>query len=152
MNPIKSAVSSRRGSSLVEFAIVSFALFVMMFGMFEFCRMGLVYTDLCNASRSAVRYAITHGVDRSNACASSAGCGPSDVTATPGAICGSSGVLTSIAIGPLNTGALNCTYSGLGGGPGTTVQVNVSYVYDPWFGISPFKVTLYSTSAGVITY
>lgn len=125
---------------------------IMVFGMFEFCRMTLVYTDLCDASRIAVRYAITHGSDRSTACSSSSGCGTSDQTASTSTICGTSGVLTSFATGPLDTSKLTCTYSGLGGGPGSTVKITASYAYDPWFNITPFKVTLSSTSEGVITY
>lgn len=152
MDRLRIKRSTRRGSSLIEFGIVSFTLMVMVFGMFEFCRMGLVYTDLCDASRVAVRYAITHGSDRSTACGSGAGCGTSDQTASSSSICGASGVLTSYALGPLNTSNLSCSYAGLGGGPGSTVQVTVSYAYDPWFNIAPFKVTLSSTSEGVITY
>ena len=152
MNQIRGKASTERGSSLVEFAIVSFTFLLCVFGLFETCRMALVYTDLCNASRVAVRYAITHGSDRSTACGSSVGCSTSDTTATSSAICGASGVLTSIAEGPLNVNSLSCTFSGLGGGPGSTVQVTVTYAYDPWFSLLPFKVTLSSTSQGVITY
>jgi Flp pilus assembly protein TadG len=152
MDRMKSNLTSRRGSSIVEFAIVAFVLLMVVFGVFEFCRMALVYANLANASRVAVRYAITHGVDRTNACNASAGCGSTDGTATSSDICGTSGVLTSFAKGPLDTSKLSCTYSGLGGGVGTTVRVNVSYAYDPWFNIVPYKVTLSSTSQGVITY
>jgi Flp pilus assembly protein TadG len=149
---IKVYSSSRRGSSLVEFALVSFVLVLLTCSLFEFSRMALVYSDLANASRVAVRYAITHGVDRTAACNSSAGCGTSDGTATASDICSASGVLTGIAIGPLNKSNLVCTSSGLGGAVGTAVRINVSYAYDPWFNIVPFKVTLSSTSQGIITY
>jgi|SRR5580700_4007879 Flp pilus assembly protein TadG len=151
MDRIKSK-RSQRGSTIVEFAIVAFVLLLVVFGVFEFCRMALVYADLANASRVAVRYAITHGVDRTSACNSGAGCGPTDGTATASNICGTSGVLTSFADGPLNTSNLNCTYSGLGGAVGTIVRINISYAYDPWFNIVPYRVTLSSTSQGVITY
>lgn len=152
MNRIKANWSSRRGSSIVEFAIVGFVLLLVVFGMFEFCRMALVYANLANASRVAVRYAITHGVDRTGACASGAGCGSGDGAAAASDICGAAGVLTSFAKGPLDTSKLACTYSGLGGAVGTAVRVNVSYAYDPWFNIVPYKVTLSSTSSGIITY
>jgi len=152
MDPIKSNLSSRRGAAIVEFAVVSLTLLLMVFALFEFCRMGLVYTDLSNASRVAVRYAITHGVDRSQACSSGAGCGSTDGTATAANICGASGVLTTYAIGLLDTSKLVCTSSGLGGAVGTLVRINVSYAYDPWFNVLPLKVTLSSTSQGVITY
>lgn len=152
MPPDKLNSSLKRGSSIVEFAIVAFVLVLMVCGLFEFSRMALVYSDLANASRIAVRYAITHGVDRTASCNSGAGCGTTDGTAASSNICGTSGVLTTFAIGPLNTSKLVCTSSGLGGKVGTAVQINVSYAYDPWFNIVPFQVTLSSTSEGIITY
>src|SRR6266849_4152132 len=144
MDRIKSNLSLRRGSSIVEFAVVAFVLLLVVFGMFEFCRMALVYVNLANASRVAVRYAITHGVDRTMVCSSGAGCGSTDGTAASSDICGTSGVLTSFAKGPLDASKLVCTTSGLGGAVGTAVRINVSYAYDPWFNIVPYKVTLSS--------
>jgi Flp pilus assembly protein TadG len=156
MDRTKLSLSSRRGSAIVEFALVGFTLLLVVFGMFEFCRMALVYADLASASRIAVRYAITHGVDRTAYCGSGSGsCGSSDGSATASSICGSSGVLTNFATGPLNSSNLVCTYGGtggLGGGVGSTVQITVSYAYDPWFTVLPLSVTLSSTSQGVITY
>jgi hypothetical protein len=152
MDRIKSKLSSRRGSSLVEFAVVAIVLLTMVFAVFEFSRMALVYVNLANASRVAVRYAITHGVDRTAACSSGAGCGSTDGAAVSSDICGASGVLTSFATGPLDKSKLVCTSSGLGGAVGTIVRINVSYPYDPWFNIAPYRVTLSSTSQGVITY
>src|SRR5260370_31688693 len=152
MDRIESNLSSRRGSSIVEFAVSAFLLLLVVFGVFEFCRMALVYANLANASRVAVRYAITHGDDRTKACNVGVGCGATDGTAASGDICGTSGVLTSIAKGPLDTSKLVCTTSGLGGATGTAVRINVSYAYDPWFNIVPDKGTLSSTSQGIITY
>ncbi|MBI3696457.1 MAG: pilus assembly protein [Acidobacteria bacterium] len=143
---IKSNSSARRGSSLVEFALVSFQLLLVMFAVFEFARMGLVYTDLASASRIAARYAITHGIDRSLVCCT----GGADGMATTGDICGASGVLTTFATA-LNKANLNCTVTGVGGGVGSTVKVTVTYPYDPWV-LLPLTVTLSSTSQGIITY
>jgi Flp pilus assembly protein TadG len=137
MRPIR--FGPRRGATLVEFAIVAFVMLVVLFGLLEFCRMGLVYTSLANAARVGARYAITHGSDRTSGVASSS------------SICGTSGVLTAMA-GMVNTANLNCSFTGLGGGAGTTVQVKVTYAYDPWFNITPFNVTLSAVSEGVITY
>src|SRR2546427_9884053 len=53
--------ASRRGSSLVEFALVSFQLLLVIFAAFEFGRMIVVYTTVANAARIGVRYAIVHG-------------------------------------------------------------------------------------------
>lgn len=144
--------ANRRGITVVEFALVALELFVVMFAIVDFARAALVYTGLANASRLAVRYAITHGSDRSQACASAGGCGSTDGTAANSDICGSAGVVANFAIG-MNTANVSCTATGLGGGPGTTVKVTASYPYDPFFGFLPIKgIMLVSTSSGVVTY
>ena len=53
--------SSRRGSTIVEFAVVAMLLLTVMFACFEFDRMLLTYTSLANAARAGARYAIVHG-------------------------------------------------------------------------------------------
>ena len=142
---------ARRGSTIIEFAFIAFVLFQVSFAVFEFCRMGLVYTELAGAARVAARYAVTHGTDRTSTCNSGAGCGTADSTASSSGICGTGGVLNSVT-GLVDASKLVCTFSGLGGAPGATVQVNVSYAYDPWFNMTPFHVTLTATSQGIITY
>src|ERR1700692_544479 len=109
MDQIKSNLSSRRGSSIVELAVVAFVLLLVVFGVFEFCRIALVYANLANASRVAARFAITHGGERTATCNSGAGCGSTDGTAASTDICGASGVLTTFAKGPLDTSKLVCT-------------------------------------------
>ena len=54
----------RRGSELVEFALVSFLLFSVIFAVFEFGRMVLVYNSIANAARVGVRFAEVHGSQR----------------------------------------------------------------------------------------
>lgn len=143
----------RRGSELVEFALVSLQLLLVIFGVFEFARMALVYDALANSSRIAARYAITHGADRDLACASSA-CGSTDGSATAADICGAAGKVATFADGMDKAKVVaNCTVTNAGGTVGSTVQVTVTYPYDPFFGLLPLgTVTLGSTSAGVITY
>jgi Flp pilus assembly protein TadG len=144
--------AGRRGAQLVEFTLVSLQLLVVMFAMVEFARMGLVYTSLASASRIAARYAITHGADRTMACGSSAGCGSTDGTAAVSDICGASGLVANFA-SAIDFSKINCSTTGLGGNPGTTVKVTVNYPFDPWFGLLPLKgFYLSSTSSGVITY
>lgn len=151
---MKAKNNSERGAELIEFAVVSFMLFFVFFAVVEFGRMALVYTGLADASRIAVRYAITHGVDRGLTCSSGGGCGTTDGSATAAQICGAAGVVSNYAMLTNSaTLAANCTVTNPGGTVGSTVQVKVTYPYDPWFGLLPLgKVPLASTSAGVITY
>ena len=57
--------SGRRGSAMIEFAIVAMVLMLMVFAGFEIDRMILVYTAVANSAKAGVRYAIVHGSDRS---------------------------------------------------------------------------------------
>ena len=144
--------AGRRGAQLVEFTLVSLQLLVVMLGMVEFARMGLVYTGLASASRIAARYAVTHGADRTMACNSSGGCGSTDGTAAVSDICGASGLVANFATA-IDFSKIKCATTGLGGKPGTTVKVTVNYPFDPWFGLLPLKgFYLSSTSSGIITY
>jgi Flp pilus assembly protein TadG len=53
---------SRRGASVVEFAIVAPLFFLLVFGMIEFGRMVMVQQVLTNASREGARRAVLSGV------------------------------------------------------------------------------------------
>ncbi len=150
-----SARLPRRGSSLVEFALVALQLSLVMFAGLEFGRMVLVYTNLCNAARVGVRYAIVHGSERTGTGVN----GP----ASSNDICGvagvggatTNGVVADYAkAGLLNPKALSCTVSWPDGGlktAGSRVQVTVTYPYDP-FVVLPLRVTLGTTTEGIITF
>jgi Flp pilus assembly protein TadG len=138
--------AGRRGSSLVEFALISFELLLVIFATIEFCRMVLVYTSIANSAAIGVRYATVHGGDGSEASSTD--------------ICG---VVKDYAkVGTLNTANLTC--GGTSGGrivvnwldgsdtPGSRVQVTMVYPYDPFMSVLPLHVNLGSTSTGVITY
>jgi Flp pilus assembly protein TadG len=120
---------------------------MMLFGAFEMCRMVLVYTTIANAARAGARYAIVHGSDAT-------------VTTTQ---------IQTIVKGYLSTASVNasnasipvtycadpaCTVTGSSNNvPGDSVQVTVSYPYDPWVGYFPWgTINLSSTTQGVITY
>ena len=53
------------GQTLVEFSLSVLMLVMLLLGVFEICRMVLVYTTVCNAARMGVRYAMVHGSDNS---------------------------------------------------------------------------------------
>ena len=55
---------ARRGSTIVEFALVTLLLMVVLFAGIEFDRMILVYTTVADCAKVGVRYAIVHGDNR----------------------------------------------------------------------------------------
>lgn len=133
---------ARRGSTLVEFAMVAMMLFTMVFACFEFDRMLLTYTSVANAARAGARYAIVHG--------STGGVvsGPAD---DPAAVV--TAVRRMAVLGMLDLDQLDVRvrYPDGANNPGSRVTVTVAYPYDPWFPI-PVNPNLASTSAGVIVY
>jgi len=125
-----------RGSTLIEFAVTSFLLMLIIFACIEFGRMLLVANSVANAARVGCRYAITHGTDN------------------PTTLASIQSVVTDFAASaPLNTSNLTVTVNPTPplGSPGSTVSVTVSYPYDP-FTVLPLSVTFRSTSEGIITF
>jgi Flp pilus assembly protein TadG len=137
-----------RGSSLVEFALISFMFVMVLAGVVEVGRMVLVYNTIANAAREGTRYAIVHGADQTVS--------PSG----PGNPCTCTDVKTVItnfaSAGLINTSAMTITVSYPDGNnnAGSHVSVKVLYTYDPFvnFFNSLLNSTLGSTSQGVITY
>lgn len=50
----------RRGAAAVEMGVVSILLFMMLFGIFEYCRLLYVLHVSNNAARDTVRFAVVH--------------------------------------------------------------------------------------------
>jgi Flp pilus assembly protein TadG len=132
----------QRGSTVIEFAIVVFTLLVVLFTGIELVRMAFVYTNLADAAKAGVRYAIVRGSTRSTGASSSADPSP---------------VVDIIkyyvtAVDPSRL-TVNVNYLDTNNNPGSRVQVLVSYTYDPWTGF-PFLsgITLRANSQGRIVY
>ena len=136
------------GSSLVEFALISFMFVIVLAGVVEMGRMVLVYTTIANAAREGARYAIVHGADQTVS--------PSG----PGNPCTCPNVKTVVknfaSAGLVDITALTITVSYPDGdnNAGSHVNVKVTYPYDPFVGYfsSLLNTTLGSTSQGVITF
>src|SRR5439155_20029157 len=114
------------GSSLVEFALITFMFIIVLLSVVEMGRMVLVYTTMANAARAGARYAIVHGGDRTGSGAT----GPSG----PGSTTQVQTVVTNYAkAGLLDTSRLNITvsYPDLSNKAGKRVSVSVPYQYEP---------------------
>lgn len=149
----KSAV---RGGTLVEFALVSMALLVLIFATLEFDRMLLVYATLADSTRAGVRYAIVHGASRTG----SGSDGPSGPSQNPSAVV--SVVQHYARAGLVNTAALSPSCAPAGPGicvsypdgnnkPGSRVKITLICAYDPFTFLS-VGVKLSSTTQAVIAF
>jgi Flp pilus assembly protein TadG len=143
-------VRDSRAQSLVEFALVSLGLVMLLFGVVEMCRLVLVYTTISNAARVGVRYAMVHGTNNSASVSTIQGVVNGYLSAatvyTPNAT-------VNICYGASPSSLTSCSSSsGSPGAPGTAVMVYVSYPYNPLTGYFPLNVTLASSSQGVIAF
>ena len=133
--------SARRGSSIVEFALLAFTLLVVLFTGIELDRMVFVYLNLADAAKAGTRYAIVRGNTRPSGASSPADSTPvSDIVKY---------YATGVAPSRL-TVAVN--YLDGNNRPGSRVQVLVSYPYDPWIRLPFLGVTLRANSQGRIVY
>ena len=141
---MKKRKSARRGSALIEFAMVMFLLMIVILAGVEFDRMVLVYTALGNSARAGVRYAIVHGSDRTGT--GDPPSGPGDQTAVIAK------VKQYASAGMLNTTALNVVVNyPVNNKPGSLVKVSVTYPYDP-FVVLPLHVNITSATQGIIVF
>jgi Flp pilus assembly protein TadG len=51
----------QNGATMVEFALVASAFFMLIFGVIQMALAVFAYNSLCDAAREAVRYAMVHG-------------------------------------------------------------------------------------------
>jgi Flp pilus assembly protein TadG len=134
--------SGERGSTIIEFAILAFTLLVVLFTGIELNRMAFVYTELADAAKAGVRYAIVRGSTRPSGSSSPADSSPvSDIVKY---------YVTGVDQSKLT---VTVNYLDANNNPGSRVQVLVSYTYDPWTGFPFLKnVPLRANSQGRIAY
>jgi len=125
----------KRGSTLVESAIVTTVFLILLSGIMQFGFIGFAYNSVCFASHRAARYAAVHGTAS----------GHTALTADV-----QSEALSYITC--LDTTALTVTPTWTPDkNPGSTVQVVVAYQLTPFLvPVSATALTLQSTSKQII--
>jgi len=102
----KSGGAHDRGASLVEFALIAPLLFLLLFGVIEFARLGHGFTTVWTAAREGARYATTVGDSDSDGLPNYLDCA-SIIDAALGKVVGMSLATSDVAI----------TFSDLAGAP-----------------------------------
>ena len=140
--------SARRGSAVIEFAIVTFLLLFVILAGIELDRAVFVYTNLADATKAGIRYAITHGANRSTG--GNAVDGPSG----PGNTTQVDTLIKNYALA-LNKANLTVTvtYPDGDNNTGSRVKAVVQYTYDPWVRLPfPTGLQLSAVSEGIIAF
>jgi Flp pilus assembly protein TadG len=136
---------------MVEFALCSFLLLMLLFSVIEVARMALIYTTVANATRAGVRYAITHGSNRAPGAGIDNGSGPADDPDQVVTL-----VKNVASAGLLDTSKLTVTvrYPDTTNTVGKRIRVSAQYTYDPFntFFTSMLNVNLKAYTEGRITY
>lgn len=70
MRRLKSLICDEAGSELVEFTLAASLLFIMLFGIIEFCLLMYASTFVAYAAQQGTRYAMVRGSDWTSSCAS----------------------------------------------------------------------------------
>jgi Flp pilus assembly protein TadG len=143
--------SARRGATIIEFAIVSFLLFLVIFASFEFDRLMLVYTTMANSARVGARYAIVHGATRTGTGDPASGATDYSNVVTVVRNHAGAGMLRTANVNVLVQYPASTSPSDPGNSRGSAVVVTVTYLYDP-FTFLPLTVTLRSSSRGIIVF
>jgi Flp pilus assembly protein TadG len=145
---------SQCGQAAVEFALTIGILVFLLVGMLELTMFVYTYSVLADAAKEGVRYAIVHG-------ASVSGLTSGDTSSTPWPTCqtkATGSLLTTVqtfAVASLHSASTMNIYACYPDGsnkPGSAVQVSVSYLYQPLFGLGWPKVTVSANSAGRIMF
>ncbi len=136
-----------RGAAMVEFALVAVLMITVLLSVVEMGRFFLAFTAVTNAARSAARYAIVHGGERTG----SGFHGPSG----PGNTIEVENVARNfLSLGTVDATAatVNVTYPAGNNNIGDPVEVAVSCPYSALLGLLPLNTTLRNTSRGVIVF
>ena len=162
---IKSRLRSDHGQALVEFALITIFLFVMVLSILEMVMFMHTYSVLADSAKEGVRYAIVHGANNTYPAGPTCPCAKIDGPPAPSMTAAedpttSYGVVKTFAQYSLHsTGGMTVTVTyGPADTPAVTplnktpnrVQVVVAYPYQPIFGLSWPTVSVNAAAEGRI--
>jgi len=139
------------GQAAVEFALIIMFLMIFLLSFIEVTALVYTYSVLADSAKEGVRYAVVHGT-LSSACS---GPGAAGITCGDAGAANVKGKVTDYAKGSLNNTAgmtVNPTYPDGTSTPSSRVRVEVSYLYQPLFGLAWGQFTVKAASEGRITF
>jgi hypothetical protein len=127
---------------------------VLLVSILEMTMFIYTYAALTNAAKEGVRYAIVHGASSGPAVTGSAVGSPWPTCATPatGSVLSTVQTYAALSLHNASSMSINACYPDGDNKPGSAVQVNVSYSYQPIFGLRWASVTVSANSVGRIMF
>jgi Flp pilus assembly protein TadG len=117
---LSAKMGREHGASLVEFALVAPLLFLLLFGVIEFARVGHGFSTVWTAAREGARYATTVGNDDGDLLPNYLDCASIEEAA-----------LAKVVGMSLDSGAVDITYFDLSGAPVADCDLADSTYPDP---------------------
>jgi len=136
-----------RGSALVEFALTTLFVLVLVFSIWETIMIVYTYNVMAGAAKEGVRYAVVHGSGNSVLC--SAPCSGT-CTTTVGCVQNVVRVYAKYSFHDVSALTATMTYPDGSTQAPNRVRVVVSYVYKPFFALGWTAPTVNAAAEGRI--
>jgi Flp pilus assembly protein TadG len=138
--------SRQRGASLIEFVICAFTLLLVSFAGIEMDRLLFVYSNVTDAAKAGMRYAITHGNNKTVGA-----CSQSDHTDVDNLVKSYLAGIDKSRTAP--DFVVDVSYPNTTNATGDPVKVVIRYKYDPWIQVPGLSgIWIGAAARGIITY
>jgi len=159
IGPVKSQIANQEGQALIEFALITVFVMLLIIGIIEMVVFIHTYNVLADSAKEGVRYAIVHGAD--STAASGPTCPCSAIDGDPGtgivktyaqySLHDVSGTNMTVSVTYNPAGETSCTGT-TANKPPCTVQVVATYPYNWLFGLGWSSVNVSASAEGRIVF
>ena len=142
---------NRTGQAQVEFLLSVLFVLIIVVGIVEMVFFMYTYTVLADAAKEGVRYAIVHGCDL-NAATCSGTCSPACTDTTGTNVGNYAKNFLGASLHDTSAMTVSVSYPSGNSQPLSPVRVEISYPYQPFFGLGWPTVTVRAAAEGRIFY
>ena len=147
----KPAARRSRGQAQVEFVLSILFVILLIFGTLELILFVYTYNVLADSAKEGVRYAVVHGTD-SATCSGPGGVGVTCPDSSGSNVQAAVKQYAQYSFHSTSAMTISVTYPDSSCDPPGRVQVQISYPYQPFFGLGWPTVTVKAAAAGRIVF
>jgi len=142
-----------RGQATVEFALTIVLVMIFILGALELIMLMYTYNVLADAAKDGVRYAIVHGTNTgAGNCSGPGGNGVTCTDSTATNVANQVSIYAALSLHSTSAMTITPSYPDGVSVPPSRVRVDVSYVYQPFFGLGWPSVTVNAAAEGRIVF
>lgn len=143
----------QRGQATVEFALTIVLVMIFIIGALELIMLMYTYNVLADAAKDGVRYAIVHGTNTgAGNCSGPGGSGVTCTDSTGTKVINQASAYAGLSLHSTSAMTITPSYPDGVSVPPSRVRVDVSYVYQPFFGLGWPSVTVSAAAEGRIVF